>query len=476
MIQMKKRLFKVFAVLILFSYQGIAKEKVPNIVFILADDLGWASVGCFGSEYYETPNIDKLASQGMKFTSGYATAVNCAPSRACMMSGQYVPRHGIYSVSDYQSKIKKNVGNLDKFKLLQPSLPHQLSNEVMTIAETLKNAGYTTGMFGKWHLGNGDQHPSMRGFDYAIESAGAHYNFKTDPPVELAPDQYLSDFLGDNAIKFIEECHKSQKPFFLYFSDFLVHKPLDAKPEYLKYFQNKTKGKYQKNPVAAAMTKSLDDTVGRILETLAKLGIEEETFVVFTSDNGGLGYAEDGKKEANTSNHPLRGTKGMEFEGGMRVPYIFCWPGKIQAGSVSKENIINVDLYKTFIDLADAPLPPQPLDGVSLLPVLQDVNSQLFDHDLFWYLPFYSSFNRPCVVIRRGQWKFIYLIEEEKGELYDTEEDISETTDLVAKHPNLVKDLTKRALDWIEDTDAPRMVPNPDYNPVITKKKKGATE
>ncbi|GAH47152.1 unnamed protein product, partial [marine sediment metagenome] len=211
------------------------------------------------------------------------------------------------------------------------------------MAETLKKAGYITGMFGKWHLGSNDQHPSERGFDKAIMSAGAHYGFKTDPSLDHDPDQYLSDFLCDNALQFIEESHQSEKPFFLYFPDFLVHKPLDAKPEYLEYFEKKQNGKYHKSSVAAAMTKSLDDTVGRILKKLAELGIEEETFVVFTSDNGGLDYIEDGEKEKNTSNHPLRGRKGTEWEGGMRVPYIFRWPERIPGGSVSKHNIINVD-------------------------------------------------------------------------------------------------------------------------------------
>ncbi|VGO18003.1 sulfatase [Pontiella sulfatireligans] len=469
---MKKKLSLTIIALLLLGSLVVRARKQPNIVFLLADDLGWPNLGCFGSEFYETPNIDKLAGQGMRFVNGYATAVNCAPSRACIMSGQYVGRHGIYSVSHYQDKQLKAKGNLDRFQLLQPKLPHTLNNEVLTLAETLKKAGYTTGMFGKWHLGKADQSPSNRGFDQAIESAGKHYNFTTTPPMEHDPDQYLSDFLCDNAVKFIKESHRSGKPFFLYYPDFLVHGPFETKPEYLKYFQNKPKGEHQKSPIAAAMTKALDDSIGRILDTLEKLGIEDETFVVFTSDNGGLGYPEDGKRDENTSNYPLRGTKGMEFEGGMRVPYIFRWPGKIPANTVSKQNIINVDLYETLRALAGAPKPPQPLDGLNLLPLLEKPSDDAGERDLFWYLPFYSAFNRPCVVTRRGDWKFIYLIETETSELYNTADDIGERKDLAAQHPEMVQDFTVRALKWLDDTDAPRMIPNPDYDPTSARKKK----
>ena len=437
----------------------------PNIVFVLADDLGWTGLGCFGSDFYETPNIDRLAREGMRFDHGYATAMHCAPSRACIMSGQYTSRHRVMYVSHYQDRIEKSVGHLKRFKLIMPRRASGLSNEIATIAESLKKAGYATGMFGKWHLGKGDQHPSKRGFDEAIESSGKHFGFTTDPPVEHDPDQYLSDFLGDWALAFIEGSHKAGKPFFLYLSDFLVHGPLEAKQEYLDHFSAKKPGEKQHSPVAAAMVKGLDDTVGRVMDKLAELGIADDTLVVFTSDNGGLKYKEDGERDANTSNWPLRAGKGSEFDGGFRVPYIFRWPGKIPAGTTNHTPITNVDLYPTLLAAAGANRPDQPLDGVDLSAILHDAGAQLAQRDIFWYLPLYSSFNRPSVVIRRGEWKLIHLLESGDFELYNTEKDIGEKNNLAAQHPELAQNMNRRALQWLDDTDAPRMTPNSTYDP-----------
>ena len=432
---------------------------------MLADDLGWTGAGCFGSDFYETPNIDRLARQGMRFDNGYAPMMNCAPSRACIMSGQYTARHAVMYVSNFQDKIEKQDGHLKRFKLIQPRRESSLPGDTLTIAESLKRAGYRTAMFGKWHLGVGDQHPGMRGFDEAVESHGKHFGFVTDPPVEHDPDQYLSDFLAQRAVDFIQKSHTAGEPFFLYLPDFLVHGPFEAKPEYLEHFARKTPGRNQHSPVGAAMTKSLDDTVGRVLDKLDELEIAENTFVVFTSDNGGLSYPEDGIHEENTSNRPLRGRKGTEFEGGFRVPYIFRWPGRIPAGSISHDPIIGVDLYPTFLSLAGADEPDQPLDGVDLLPVLKNPTASLAERSLFWYLPLYSSFNRPAIVVRRGDWRLIHLFESGTSELYNLAADIGESNNLADKHPEITAELSGLALEWIEATDARRMVPNPDYDP-----------
>jgi arylsulfatase A-like enzyme len=446
--------------------EPVSAEQRPNIVLILADDLGWTGLGCFGSDFYETPHIDRLAAQGMRFTCGFAPMMNCAPSRASIMSGQYTPRHRVMFVSHYQNRWKQRQGNLKRFKLLQPDKAPHLSNSTLTVAESLKKAGYVTAMFGKWHLGpKSTQHPSMRGFDEAIESAGKHFGFSTHPEVEHDPDQYLSDFLCDRALAFIERSHRAGKPFFLYQSDFLVHGPFETKPKLLAHFEAKAKGKNHHSPVAAAMIKALDDSVGRIATKLDELGIADNTLLIFTSDNGGLGYPEDGKRPNCTSNLPLRGQKGSEFDGGTRVPFIFRWPGRIPAGTLSHEPIHGVDLYPTILELAGAPRPQHVLDGVSLIPVLRDPKATVGPRELYWYYPMYSSFNRPSVSVRRGEWKLIHLFDSGQIELYNTAEDIGETRNRAGDHPELAAELNKLALKWLDDTDAPRMRPNPDYEP-----------
>jgi arylsulfatase A-like enzyme len=388
------------------------------------------------------------------------------------MSGQYVGRHRVLYVSHYQNKWKQRNGDLKRFQLLQPPKVSSLPAETLTVAESLQKAGYATAMFGKWHLGKNDQHPSKRGFDVAIESAGKHFGFETDPHVEHEPDQYLSDFLAEQAVKFIKQSHTARKPFFLYFPDFLVHGPFETKDEYLDHFQRKQPGKNQRSPIAGAMIKSLDDSVGRIVGTLDELGIAENTLVVFASDNGGLAYPEDGRRPDNTSNLPLRGQKGSEFDGGLRVPYIFCWPRKIPAGTVCHEVISGVDLYPTFLALAGAAKPSHTLDGTDLTPVLIDSHRQLPSRELFWYLPSYSSFHRPSVVARRGDWKLIHLFETGESELYHTDKDIGETRNVAPEHPDVVKDLESCIRKWMNEAEAPRMTPNPEYDPTVQRKKR----
>ena len=232
----------------------------PNILLIVADDLGWTGLSCFGSTYYETPHIDRLAQQGVKFTSAFAAASNCAPSRASMMSGQYTPNHGVLYVGPgtYQEKYQKSHGNLKKFQMLQPRGKTELDPSIESLGAAMQRGGYRTAMFGKWHLGSGQDHPKNRGFDVAIESHGAHFNFKTDPKTSSPEGAYLSDFLSDQAAAFIKESTARQgQPFFLYYADFLVHKPFEAKEKYLKYFsQKKSSGNHQ-SPMAAAMILSL---------------------------------------------------------------------------------------------------------------------------------------------------------------------------------------------------------------------------
>ncbi|HEX6986079.1 MAG TPA: sulfatase, partial [Planctomycetaceae bacterium] len=339
----------------------------PNVVFILADDLGWTDLGCQGSKYYETPNIDRLAAEGMRFTSGYACGPNCQPTRAALMSGQYGPRTGVYTVGgidrfDWRSRPLRPVENVTK-----------LAPEVVTVAEALKGAGYATGYFGKWHLGEDpEHHPSAQGFDEAVVSMGRHFGFKTQPPADVPEGTYLADFLTDRAVDFLRR-HKDG-PFYLQLAHFGVHSPYEAKEELIAKFKDKPGVGGHDDPVYAAMIASVDESVGRVLATLDELGLSENTLVVFTSDNGGVGgYEREGigkRKGDVTDNAPLRGGKGMLYEGGVRVPYLFRWPGTIDAGAVTDRPINSVDLYPTLLELAGAERPDQPLDGESYLAVL----------------------------------------------------------------------------------------------------------
>jgi arylsulfatase A-like enzyme len=439
----------------------------PNIVLVLADDLGWTGLGCYGSGFYETPNIDQLASQGVRFTAAFSAAANCAPSRASVMSGQYTPKHRVLYVGpgDYQEKWKAKKGDLSRFRMLQPRGETELPDGVQTLAENLRLAGYRTAMFGKWHLGLGDQHPANRGFDVAIESHGKHFEFETDPETDHPPDQYLSDFLSNRAASFIRKSAEMKKPFFLYYADFLVHKPFEAKRHYLNHFGKKPPSQYQRSPMAAAMIKSLDDSVGKIMKTLDECGESDNTLFVFTSDNGGLSYEEDGKKDANTSNLPLRGRKGSEYDGGIRVPWIVRWPGQGPAGVSCGVPIHHVDLFPTFRAVANSANPPQTLHGVDLTPLFQSPVRGLPERNLYWYLPGYSAFHKPSVMVRRGEWKLIRSLETDALQLFDTSTDLGESNDRSRDKPEIAASLNDAAMQWLDDLDAPRMMPNPEYDP-----------
>ena len=445
---------------------GATSSRKPNLVVILADDLGWTGLRCFGSTYYETPHIDQLCARGMKFTNGYADAPVCAPTRACLISGQCTPRTGVYRVSD-MTKGKERF-----CPFIQPE-KKPFGLDKITIAEALKQLGYATGHFGKWHLG--PRHPSEHGFDVAIESSGKHFDPKTKPPMDVPKGTYLTDFLCDGALQFIEQ--NRDRPFFLYFPDFLVHKPPEAKKELIERFRDKPGLGAQSNPVYAAMTYSLDVTVGRIVAKIDKLGLAEDTLIVFLSDNGGrCVFGPDLKPKSNafTDNLPLRDGKGALYEGGIRVPYIFRWPGRIKPGTTCHEPVTTVDLYPTLIELAGgAPNPQYPLDGVSIVPCLRNHRARLNREALYWYYPNFSGGPNksgrwgsiPRAAIRARRYKLIEYLIEDRPELYDLENDISETHNLAGKMPEKVEALRARLRAWMKAVGAPKMPKNPDFNP-----------
>lgn len=441
-----------------------AADQRPNIVFILADDLGYTDVACYGSKYYETPNIDRMAAHGIRFTSGYTCGPNCAPTRATLMSGQYGPRAGVYTVGsverfDWRSRPLRPVDNVTQLPLSK-----------ITLAQSLKKAGYATGMFGKWHLGDGGEyHPGQRGFDEAIVSAGVHFDFVTHPPVEYPKGTYLADFLTDKGVDFIRR-HK-EGPFFLYLPHFAVHSPHQAKTNLIAKFNPKPPAGGHNNPAYAAMIASVDESVGRVLALLDELKLADKTLVIFSSDNGGVGgYVREGIKKAGdvTDNAPLRGGKGMLYEGGIRVPYIFRWPGKIPAGTVCDQPINSVDLYPTLLEAAGAERPPNyPLDGVSYFKLLTGGGKGSLDREaIFWHFPGYlgagvgSWRTTPAGAIRSGDWKLQEYFEDGRLELYNLRDDLSQKNNLAAAQPDKVKELHARLTAWRQAINAPMPTKN----------------
>lgn len=433
----------------------------PNIVFIMADDLGYTDVGCFGSRYYETPNIDRLASQGIRFTNHHHCQ-NCTPTRAALMSGQYGARTGVYTVGgidrfDWTSRPLRPVDNVTNLPLNLDIFPKQL-----------QQAGYVTGMFGKWHIGeSGNHHPGKRGFDEAIVSDGKHFEFETNPRVDYPEGQYLADFLTDRAVDFITR-HKSES-FFLYLPHFGVHSPHQAKPDLIERFKDKPAVGGHSNPTYAAMIASVDESVGRVLKTLDHLKLADNTIVIYTSDNGGVGgYVREGIKQSGdvTDNAPLRSGKGSLYEGGTRVPLIVRWPGKIQPGANCDTPTIHVDFYPTMLELAGANAPKHTLDGESLVKLMKEPKSKLTRDAIYQHFPGYLGAGQnawrttPVSLIHAGKFKLMEYLEDGHLELYNLEADIGETTNLADAEPQLAKSMHDRLISWRKSVDAPMPTAN----------------
>ena len=470
MMIMKKTQLILIAFTIIYTLSpssGIAQEK-PNIVFIIIDDLGWKDVGYMGSNYYETPNIDRLARQGMIFTNAYANAANCAPTRASLLSGQYTPRHGVFTVA------RPDRGKSENRRLIPIVNSHKISLDKITIAEALKPAGYVSAAIGKWHVADS---PPQQGFDLGINKYDIGYekgHFNND-------GEYLTDRLTNEAVEFITE--NKDKPFFLYLAHNAVHTPIEAKENITAKYETKDAEGCHGNATYAAMVESVDESVGRINKTLVNLGLQENTILIFFSDNGGHGTY--------TCQKPLRGGKGMFYEGGIRVPMFVYWPGRVRGGTKCDFPVTGTDFYPTFIELAGVEHPENyPLDGESIVRLLKEKNSLKRDA-LFWHFPAYLEAyaglkeesrdpvfrTRPVSVIRKGDWKLLMFHEEwvldggkdkitsnNAVELYNLRKDPGESNNLCnmknRKRDKLLEDL----LEWQHEINAPvPLEPNPEY-------------
>ncbi|MBI1839287.1 MAG: sulfatase-like hydrolase/transferase [Verrucomicrobia bacterium] len=441
----------------------LAAERPPNIVLILADDLGWADLGCYGSAFHRTPRLDQMAKEGLRFTDAYAACTVCSPTRAALMTGKYPAR---LHLTDF---IPGRDLKTDQ-KLRRPDFQQQLPLEEATLAKKLKTRGYKTAAFGKWHLGGKGFGPGDQGFDeFTPDAAG----FSRAAPFTQAgksvegfdpasPAEELTSLLTRKAIRFIEE--NKSVPFFLYLPQVAVHIPLYGRPELIREYRERLRVVHgtQTNAVYAAMLESLDASVGAILSKLRALNIESNTLVVFVSDNGGLSVRE-GPNTPATSNAPLRAGKGYQYEGGLRVPMITWCPGRIAPGRESRDPVITMDLHSTFLEWAGVDVSGTPLDGRSLAPILRG-EAVPAARSLFWHYPHYSNQGgRPAGVVREGNLKLIEHYESGHLELFDLATDLSETRDISGEQPEKANAMAKRLAEWRRSIDAQMPAPNTNY-------------
>ena len=457
------------------SLEAVSPKPKPNIVFLLADDLGYMDVGAYNPKsFYETPHIDSLAAGGMKFTDGYAACPVCSPTRASIMTGKYPPRTG---VTDY-------IGGKRQGKLLPAPYENHLALEEVTIAEALREAGYTNFFSGKWHLGTGAYSPNAQGFGPGLTGGGQFYYAPSNlPPPDRNDDPKTTDRIANEAVRFIEA--NKDRPFFAYLPFLAVHNPIGARPDLVaKYERKKATAPaeawgqerdhkvrlVQNHPVCAAMIEQLDSAIGRVLAALDRLGLTDHTIVIFLSDNGGLSTGEG----FNTSNLPLRGGKGWLYEGGIREPWIIRAPGVTKAGSVCDTPVISNDFYPTLLDLAGLPLrPEQHRDGVSLVPLLK--GGELKRGPLFWHYPHYGNQGgAPSGAVRDGEWKLVEWYEDGSLELFNLRDDLAEKKNLAAENAGKAKELQGKLAAWRASVGAKMPTPNPNFDgKVAMPRKKG---
>jgi arylsulfatase A-like enzyme len=446
--------------------QQAGLEVRLNFVFILIDDLGWRDVGFNGSKFFETPNIDKLAAQGMKFPNAYAACPVCSPSRAAILTGKYPARLGITNFLPGHHQLPYS-------KLLPPESKQFLPLEEVTIAEELKPLGYMTAAIGKWHLGGARYYPENQGFDMNVAGtdSGAptsHFYpaWAGNPPIMAASGDYLADTLTDAAETFIHR--NATHPFFLYLAHYGVHIPLEAKASGVVAFQPKVNLKDpQHNAVYAAMVRSIDESVGRIVKKVTDEGLSDRTVFIFTSDNGGL-VSDEYRGQAATSNLPLKAGKGFLYEGGIREPLCIVWPGVTKPGSVSTMPVTGTDFYRTIAQMAGVTkLKGSPRDGVSLVPMLRRGIVPQRDA-LFWHYPHYSNQGgRPGGAIRMGDWKLIRWYEDDSIEFYNLRTDPGEKTNLATQEAAKARGMLAIFNDWLTAMKPEMPKPNPDYDQAV---------
>ena len=453
--QILKKLSFLLLLMLLNSCNKESLEK-PNIVLIVADDLGWSDLSYMGSEYYETPNIDKLSKSGMTFYNGYASSANCAPSRATMLSGKYHTEHGIYTVRN------SDRGSRKTRKIIPIKTKTTLDLDFFVIPEMLKEMGYTNGHFGKWHLGDVGFHPEQSGFDVNIGGnkhggPGGYFAPYPNPELENEPKgEYLTDRIGDEVVKFIDI--NKENNFFAYVPFFSVHTPIQSKPDYQKKYSNKDSNEFHNRADYAGMIQSLDENIGKILDKIDALNLSENTLIIFTSDNGGI--------RAISNQYPLRAGKGSYYEGGIKVPMIFSWKGKIEAKTESYERVSNLDFYPTIKKLVGYKESID-LDGEDLTPIFK--GEKLKKRELYFHFPVYLEpyrvqldsgtdplfRTRPGTVIIKDNWKLHHYYEDNKFELYDLEKDVSESENLSEINKEKKNELLIDLNNWRKTNNAP---------------------
>ena len=477
------RYFAAFAVAIfLAGCTGSSPDGIeappPNFLILLVDDLGWTDLGCFGSDYYETPHIDQLASEGIRFTHGYAACTVCSPTRAALMTGMYPGRT---NVTDWIPGHQR-----PRAKLRPPDWTMKLEHRHTSLAEALGAAGYRTAHVGKWHLMPRyepdvmmDFAPERHGFERNIGgnewgAPGSYFhpyeradrNRVSPLPEGGQEGDYLTDRLTDEALQILGDFR--DEPFLLYFPYYTVHTPIQAKPEDLARFEPLSDPeKRHRNPAYAGMLAALDRSVGRLRERLDELGIAERTVIVFTGDNGGLDRkGPDGRMGNPTENDPLRAGKGSAYEGGVRTPTIYYWPGVTPSGAVSDTPVITVDIYPTVLEIAGVDGDPshnQRVDGASLAALLRNPDSGLSRDTLYWHYPHYHNGGAtPYSAIRDGDLRLVHFYEDDRVELYDLSEDVGEERDLAGTMPEKAQELLDQLNAWRAEVGAQPPVPNPD--------------
>ncbi|MBX2841656.1 MAG: sulfatase [Flammeovirgaceae bacterium] len=457
------------------SEKELTSKPKPNFIFILADDYGYHDLSVIGSQYYETPNIDRIANEGIIFTDGYAACQVCSPSRASIMLGTFPARHGITdwigakTGEDWRKQGRNN-------KLLPPEYVHNLPSEAVTLPEAMQEGGYKTFFAGKWHLGDSTSWPENHGFDinkggWDVGSPrGGYFSPFTNPRLENKKDgENLSMRLASETVNFIKENNPKEtgKPFFAYLSFYAVHGPIQTTQDKWAKYRKKAEDlgiaeqgfkmghflpirQVQDNPVYAGLVEAMDDAVGEVLKTVEELGLGENTVIVFTSDNGGVAAGD----AFATSNLPLRAGKGYQFEGGIREPYFIKVPGVTKGGEKTSVPVSGTDFYPTILELAGLGLKPdQHVDGKSLVPVLK--GEYLPERPLIWHYPHYGNQGgEPSSIIREGDWKLIHYYEDGREELYNLKNDLEESTNIAGENADRVEKMSKKLFAMLDEMGA----------------------